>query len=79
MRTYYIVEERSAGYGGPDSPDALYWTAHYGLFARLGWWSVADSVSRAGSHESADDCERRLRKTLELASNRYRIVRVVQA
>ena len=80
MKTYYIVEERSEGTYTSDGPvtDYLTWRAYYGLFARLGWWRSADAAG-AYSNISADDCEKKLRRELYLAANRYRVVRVVKA
>lgn len=73
MKRYYIVEWPKMWKG------KTYWSAHAGLWARLGWFSsLWNEVTGTMTFEDADDCERLLRSAVAAKSVKPQVVRIVQ-
>lgn len=74
MKKYAIVREATVCVHRP-----YRWLAYeYSLFFRLAGVEWCASISDSYSSESAEHCERLLRKHIAMNGNRYEIVRIVE-
>lgn len=72
MKTYYIVEKRTAR-GRPE------WKAYKrGLFTTFNRYCESNEVSGISSMRSADDCEQELRRKLACKGFKPLVIRTLQ-